>query len=63
VQSRSGFLNGTSEQSLIAQESRLCEDVNGLAASIAKEEFNGTGAGVSYLFDRERHSYTQDDPL
>jgi hypothetical protein len=34
--------------------------VNGLATSIAKEEFNGTGAGVSYLFDAERHDYTQD---
>jgi hypothetical protein len=30
-------------------ELRLCEDMNGLAASFAKEEFNGTGAGVSYL--------------
>jgi hypothetical protein len=41
--------------------SRLCEDANGLAASfIAKEEFNGTGAGVSYLFDPERHNYAQD---
>jgi hypothetical protein len=42
--------------------SRLCEDVNGLAASIAKEEFNGMGAGVSYVFDPERHNYTQDPP-
>jgi hypothetical protein len=40
----------------------LCEDVNGLAASIAKEEFNGTGAGLSYLFHAERHNYAQ-DPL
>jgi len=33
-----------------------------LAVSIAKEEFNGTGAGVSYLFEPELHNYTQ-DPL
>ncbi|QIG96411.1 hypothetical protein [Bradyrhizobium sp. 6(2017)] len=46
----------------LVRRSRLCEDVNGLAASIAKEEFNGTGAGVSYLFDRERHNFAQDDP-
>jgi hypothetical protein len=31
--------------------SRLCEDVSGLAAPIAKEEFNGTGADVFYLFE------------
>jgi hypothetical protein len=42
--------------------SRLCEDVNGLPASIAKEEFNGTDAGAPYLFDPERHNYTQDPP-
>jgi hypothetical protein len=42
--------------------SRLCEDVNDLVASIAKEEFNGTGGDVSYLFDVERRNYTQ-DPL
>jgi hypothetical protein len=46
----------------LLKRSRLCEDVNGLAASIAEEEFNGTGADVSYLFDLERHNYTQ-DPL
>jgi hypothetical protein len=44
----------------LVRRSRLCEDVNGLAASIAKEEFNGTDADVSYLFDPERHNYTQD---
>jgi hypothetical protein len=44
----------------LLKRSRLCEDVNGLAASIAEEEFNGTGADVSYLFDLERHNYTQD---
>jgi hypothetical protein len=31
--------------------SRLCEDVSGLAAPIAKEEFNGKGADLLYLFD------------
>jgi hypothetical protein len=35
----------------VLRRSTLCEEVNGLAASIIEEEFNGTGAGVSYLFD------------
>jgi hypothetical protein len=41
------LFNGTSEQSLIAQELKAPRGCERLAASIAKEEFNGTGARVS----------------
>jgi hypothetical protein len=36
----------------VLRRSTLCVQVNGFPASIVEEEFNGTGAGVSYLFDQ-----------
>jgi len=41
------LFNGT-----MLRRSTLCVQVNGFPASIVEEEFNGTGAGVSYLFDQ-----------
>lgn len=40
-------LNGT-----VLRRSTLCEEVNGLGVSTVEEEFKGTGAGVSYVFDQ-----------
>jgi hypothetical protein len=50
LRSRAGLSQPVSSPPLL-RRSRLCEHVSGLAAPVAKQEFNGTGADVFYLFD------------